>query len=129
MNPLDAKDQEILNNRIEAREQISGPRIGDYVRFPSGELERFSHDWRDSLQTSPPYSGEVYLLASGNGSFSGGLNPSIPVESLTLTEEFLPGKFWFFHHNTPGAGRGVYFSIPCRVYSTTTIYNGFLGKS
>jgi hypothetical protein len=121
---FDTRDQDILDNIMIAREKITRPRIGDYVRFLNGKIERFSHDWDDSLQTSP--CGSFFLYSGGNASFSGGLNPAIPVESLTLTEEIKDGEHWFFHHNSAGAGRGVYFKIPCRVYSTTAEYPGFL---
>jgi 3'-phosphoadenosine 5'-phosphosulfate sulfotransferase (PAPS reductase)/FAD synthetase len=113
---------------VVAREQIARPRIGDYVRFQTGELERFSHDWDEGLQTSPVWAGSHYLCSHGNASFSGGLNPSIRIESLTLTEESASGDFWFFHHNMAGAGRGIRFSIPCRVYVTTSEYQGFLTR-
>lgn len=125
---LDATDQALLGKLIVAREQIERPRIGDYVRFPTGEVERFSHDWNEGLQTSPVWAGSYYMCSHGNASFSGGLNPSIQVESLALTEESLSGDFWFFHHNEAGAGRGVSFSIPCRVYATTSEYSGFLTR-
>lgn len=127
MNTLDRRDQEILAECMKAREAIAGPRMGDYVLFPTGELERFSHNWGDELQTSP--SGSFFLHASGEGGFSGGLNPSTPANKLSLMiSKTLPGTFWFFHHGFAGAGRGVYFEIPCRVYTTTAEYGGFLGK-
>lgn len=124
---LDEIDQEILAKRVACREQINAPRIGDFVLFPTGELERFSHNWGDALQTSP--SGSFYLQGDGEGSLScGGLNPSTPRNELKLTNASLPGSFWFFHHNSAGAGRGVYFKILCRVYSTSAKYDGFLGQ-
>lgn len=125
-NGLDAIDQEIIRKCIIARDQIGEPRIGDYVRFPTGELERFSHDWGDGLQTSP--SGSFFMCNNGGASFSGGLNPCTPADKLEQTDANLPGTFWIFHHNVAGAGRGVYFKIPCRVYLTTASYGGFLGK-
>jgi len=62
----------------------------------------------------------------GEASFSGILNPSISADSLSLTDEKEHGEFWFFHHGSAGAGRGVRFTVPCRVYETTAAYNGFL---
>ncbi len=120
---LDATDLAILAKRFDAREQIDGPRIGDYVRFPTGELERFSRDCGDGLQTSP--SGAFYLLSHGQGSLScGGLNGITPLAALELTRTTLPGPFWFFHHGSAGPGRGVSFKIPCRVYSTRANHGG-----
>lgn len=126
MYQFDDIDEQIKLARIAARDRIERPRIGDYVRFPTGQLERLSHDWGDEFQTSP--SGSIYLHEKGLGSFSGGLNPSTPLDKMKLTNKHLPGNFWFFHHDCAGAGRGVYFHIPCRVYFTTADYTGFLGK-
>jgi hypothetical protein len=125
-NGLDAIDQEIIRKLIIARDQNGEPRIGDYVRFSTGELERFSHDWGDGLQTSA--GGSFFLCNNGGASFSGGLNPCTSADKLEQTDAELPGSFWIFHHNVAGAGRGVHFKIPCRVYLTTASYEGFLGK-
>jgi hypothetical protein len=121
---LDERDQKILDKIMVLRNNIQRPRIGDFLRFQTGELERLSHDWGDGFQTSP--GGSFFLSACGNGSFSGGLNPITPLGRIELTSETLPGRFWFFHHGFPGAGRGVDFFIPCRVYRTTATYEGFL---
>lgn len=125
-NHLDETDNAILAEKIVARENIAGPRVGDYVSFPTGELERISHDWGEALQTSP--GGSFFLYRNGQGSFSGGLNPATPLDKLELTHVQLPGSFWFFHHDRAGAGRGVHFEIPCRVYRTSAAYEGFLGR-
>lgn len=122
---LDEIDKAILQDRITARARINGPAVGDYILFPTGELERFSHDWVDGLQTSP--GGSFYLFNTGSASFSGGLNPSTPRDAMQLTDTKLPGEFWFFHHDRAGAGRGVYFTIECRLFKTTANYDGFLG--
>lgn len=121
---FDDKDQEILDRRMQNRNAFSRPLVGDYVIFPTGEVERFAHDWDTALQTAPK--GSFFLCENGKASFSGGLNPTIPIESLTLTEEMKDGVFWFFHHNYAGAGRATYVTVPCRVYVTSAPYDGFL---
>lgn len=127
---LDAIDAQILAEAMANRGQIPAPRMGDFVRFSSGEIERFSHNWGgDAMQTSPKHCGSFYLYGSGGASFSGSLNPSTPIELLRLTDETMMGEFWFFHHGHACAHNGVYFSIPCRVYTTTAEYTGFIGKS
>ena len=126
-NDLDARDQEILAEIFNRRSAFTIPCIGDYVVFPTGQLERFSSDYSDRIQTSP--SGSFYLTSGGFGSLgSGALNPSIPRSTITPTDATLPGTFWFFHHGIGGAGRGVYFDIPCRVFKTSAKYEGFLSK-
>ncbi|MDD2742036.1 MAG: hypothetical protein PHV02_07175 [Rhodocyclaceae bacterium] len=123
---LDTKDQEIMVRRTADRNQIETPRKGDFVRFPTGEKERFSWLYADAVQTSP--GGSFFLHEGGGAEFSGSLHPSIPMDSLTLSKEKLDGTFWFFHHGEAGAGRGVYFDVPCRVYQTTAPYRGYLAK-
>lgn len=126
-NSLDAIDQSILAKAIESRDSLKESRIGDFVLFSDGQLERLSHDWGSDMQTSP--GGSFSLSANGHGSLScGGLHPAIPKSSLELTKASLPGGFWFFHHGIPGAGRGVGFDISCRVYKTNAPYKGYLGK-
>lgn len=125
---FDAKDDEIRAVRMAERDAIDRPRRGDYVRFPTGEVERFSNEFGTALQTSPIWAGSFHLHAGGVSSFSGSLNPPIPADSLTLTTERMDGKFWFFHHGETGAHRGVYFAMPCRVYETTAPYHGFVSR-
>lgn len=127
MNNLDPIDSKLLAARIAARNAIQKPLVGDYVYFKSGQLERFSHDWGDGLQTSP--GGSFYLFESGRASFSGGLNPATPLQELKVSSATLPGSFWIFHHGIAGAHRGVYFDIPCNVFLTTAEYTGFLGDT
>jgi len=124
---FDEKDDAIRAERLAEREKLGDrPNIGDYVLFPTGELERFSHDWGDGLQTAP--GGSFHLQRSGQAEFGGGLNPITPLDQLALTDKRLPGSYWFFHHGQIGAERAVYFTMPCRVFSTTAKYEGYLGK-
>lgn len=123
-NHLDSKDQDTLAKIVAVRGEIAGPRVGDFVLFDSGQLERISHDWGEDLQTSP--AGSIYLCPNGHGSFSGGMNPATPLVNMKVTTATLLGAFWFFHHGIAGGGRGVYFQVPCRVYQTTAPYEGFM---
>ena len=110
---LDELDQAILSKRLAQRETVVTPCVGDFVRF-SDRLERISHDWGDTVQTSE--GGSFYLGEGGHASFSGGLNPSVPKEQLRKTEEILSGRFWFFHRDFWMAHNGVDVTAPCRVY-------------
>ena len=124
---FDEKDKGLVTKIATQRDAIEGPRIGDFIRFPTGELERFSHDHGANLQTSPEWAGS-YCLHSPWASFSGSLNPGTPRDQLVLTDEIKEGRFWFFHHGEVGAHRGVDFNIPCRVFTTTAAYTGYITK-
>ncbi|MQA40631.1 hypothetical protein [Rugamonas aquatica] len=123
---FDEVDERLRLARMAARDLIETPLCGDYVLFPTGEMERLGRDWGGALQTTP--SGSFYLWKGGGADFSGGLNPPIARETLTRTVKTLAGRFWFFHHDWVGPGRSVHFRIPCRLYLTTAKYEGFLGK-
>ncbi len=127
MNNIDHIDQCYLDNAGHLRSQIHEPLMGDFVLFPTGEIERFSHDWGDGIQTSP--GGSFYLNANGRSYLSsGGLNPCIPTDSIEeIPGVSLQGRFWYFHHERAGAGRGVYVDCACRVFKTSSPYAGFLG--
>lgn len=123
---FDDEDAALLAERIEARDKLEGPRLGDFVRFAEGvevprlsrdddsRVGRFVHDWGDDIQWYRD--GSFYLCKGGGCSYSGTLNPAIPKSSLTLTDDKEYGSFWFFHHDMAGASRGVYVKAPCRVY-------------
>lgn len=111
---FDERDKVLLAGRIKSREKIKGVRLGDFVVFPDGHRERVSHHWGDAVQTSP--GGSFYLDRGGAVSFSGGLNPSIPLAKIQLTPEVAEGAFWFFHHDFWWADNGVDVVAPCRVF-------------
>ena len=120
METFDTLDAEILVKREKLFNELEGPRVGDFLSTPEGML-RFTHDWGDEIQTtvrpSHPCNGDAsFYLSEGYVSFSGSLNPSIKKNLLEDTGEKQDGSFWFFHHNFAGAGRGVHFRIPCRVF-------------
>lgn len=122
---LDDKDRAILANAIACREERRGPRMGDYVLFPTGEVERISHIFDNHVQTSP--SGSFAMCSEGFMEFSGGLNPGVSKASLTLVLADIPGLAWIFHHGVVGPHRRVDVQIPCRAFLTTEPYKGFLG--
>ncbi len=117
---FDSVDAEILAVREKSFNEMSGPRVGDFLRTPEGFL-RFTHDWGESIQTTVrpthPCNGDAsFYLSDGNVSFSGSLDSSIDKKLLKDTGEKQDGSFWFFHHNAFEAHNGVYFRIPCRVF-------------
>jgi hypothetical protein len=112
----DERDAEIATKLIAAFNANPRPRVGDFVRMGDGSLERISHDWRDSFQTTDGKFGASFYLSEGSASFSGGLKPSIPAQIFVDTGLKREGTFWFFHHGQAGAYRGVGVAFPCRVY-------------
>lgn len=125
MFEFDEKDEILMKKKFEQWEKISGARVGDFIRMKDGSLQRFTHDWGDGLQTTggdirdaPHYASYGSFYFGGTYvSYSGGLDPMIPnTEIEKIEDEKIEGWFWFFHHNFSGAGRGVNFKLPCRLF-------------
>ncbi len=117
MPDMDERDHQILAKRQALRNKKKNPRIGDYCLLLDGTLRRFTHNWGDSIQTTPEkQEGSFYLSDEGLADYSGGLDRSIPLSRFILTKETKKGNFWFFHHNEYKAHNGVYFELDCRVY-------------
>lgn len=58
-----------------------------------------------------------YYLGSGYVSYSGALDPSVPLAELELTDERRSGPVWFFHHDWWESGNGVQAEVMFRVYA------------
>jgi hypothetical protein len=104
---LDERDQAILAQRAAAllARGADEPQIGDYVTFADGITLRVSYVWPDGgIQTSQ---GGFFYLGDGYCSFSGGLFPALPQDTLTLTGTRRAGPCWFFHHDYATADNGV----------------------
>ncbi len=114
---FDARDAELLAQRVAKRSKISGPRVGDFLKSQDGDLMRFTHDWGDDIQTAPSGSGSYHLGTTGHADYSGGLDPAIPKDSFRLIPfEMRMGRFWFFHHNFATGHNGVDCKAPCRIF-------------
>jgi hypothetical protein len=115
---FDRRDAEILVDRLKAREQLTGPLVGDFVYLTAGDLRRFTHDWGDELQTTiaDNIDTSFYLGADGHMSFSGSLDPSIPKARLRKRSEVREASCWFFHHGSAGAYRGVTVHVAVSVW-------------
>jgi hypothetical protein len=121
---FDERDAEIATERLAIWNKRQGPRVGDFVHMLDGTLRRFAHDWGEDIQTTckrqtlgakDDACGSFYFFGESM-SMSGGLDRAIPKSGLVDTGEFQNGSTWFFHHNQSGASRGVYFTVPCRVF-------------
>ena len=118
MHPeFDARDQQLLTDRIANRLSLPGPLVGDFVIMQDGKTRRFTHDWGDTIQTSIfENGGSFYLEKSGYGNYSGGLEPGVAKKDLQNTGDSRMGDFWFFHHGYSAAANGVNVKVPCKVY-------------
>lgn len=121
---LDERDQAILAEREALLNKIKGPREGDWVRFSDGVMHQISHvhnsrskKLKKGVQTTK--GGSFHLGRTGHVEYSGGLDPLMDMETLTLTEETRDTTVWIFHHGVPQGGGGVHADIPFRVYETT----------
>jgi hypothetical protein len=111
------KDAETFAKRLATLDAEPGMRCGDFLKLKDGTLRRIAYHWGNGVQPSSGTgdNGSFYL---GNGycSYSGGLDPSIPVEKFKVTSEVILGRVWIFHEDSAGAGRGIYARLPFRVY-------------
>jgi len=112
------KNQKILKERMKALNKIKGPRVGDFCIHPDGRLDRITHDWGDSLQVGGHGCGSYYL-GMGYLSYSGSLDPAIPINRFVDTGETREGEIWFFNDGYVTAHNGVYYSAPFRVFKIT----------
>lgn len=108
----DAKDQQILSERLEAYNAKKYPKVGEFLKYKDTFL-RFSHDWGESIQTSQSGS---YYLGDGYISMSGALNSGVDKSALELTSDRKSGSIWFFHHDYWTAGGSVNFQVDFRVW-------------
>lgn len=115
MPEFDDKDRALLEKLKAAYFAREGaPQIGDWLQFPDGEYRRIAHVWTDGVQPTVSEHDRGFFLAKSGVSYSGGLDPLIPLERLSLDHGRLYADFWFFHHDTWEAANGVWcgFYVP-----------------
>lgn len=114
---IDARNQTILAERIAAFDAIQGPRCGDWLQFPDGRMSRIAHHWGDGVQPSCG-NGDTgsFYFGKGYASYSGSLDPSIPIERLTPTGKYKSGRVWFFSQDMHMAHNGAEFRVQFRVF-------------
>ena len=118
MNEINEKTQKMIEEIEKRRNNLAGPLVGDYVKYPDGTYKRFSHAWDDGIQVTCYYGngGSFFLCSNGKASYSGGLDPSIPYPKLKITEEIKEGLFWVFKDDVHMAFNGVHFNMDCKVW-------------
>lgn len=108
-------NKQILKRREALFNERSGPRVGDYLIRLDGSVSRFTHNWDEAgLQDGGGQTS--FYLGEGYCSYSGGLNPTVPLERIEATEERRLGRVWFFNRDHRAAGNGVDFEIEFRVF-------------
>lgn len=105
------RDAGLFLEFVDAYASLEGIRMGDFVQWVDGTYSRVSHHWGDSVQTTRANQGSFYVSRHGSVSFSGSLDPSIPLEHLEPTGEMMAGNCWTFSGDFPGASRGVWASV------------------
>jgi hypothetical protein len=114
---FDERDAQLARDRLAEWDAIDGARVGDWIAMRDGTMRRFTHHWGDGLQTTVTHHVDASFYFSGDCmSFSGSLDPTIPLADILPTSETKNGSAWFFHHGQVGAHRGVHFAVPCRVF-------------
>jgi len=120
-------NEEILHTRMEVLNKIKTPRVGDYL-IDGKKVSRITHIWEDEngeifqLQDGGGEHGQFYLdhgFVSYSGSLDSGVN--LPEKKIIKLKEKKEGKVWFFSGDIWGAGRGVDFYVPFRVYKVADI--------
>lgn len=93
------------------------PREGDWVRHPCGRMSRITADWESHVQVGGTGCGRYHLNKYGV-SYSGACDPGVLVAGLRKMEEVKDGSVWIWNRGYVGAGEGVDFVVPFRVYET-----------
>jgi hypothetical protein len=112
----DATNAELLAKRQSALDARTTIAVGDFVRDGENWL-RVAHHWGDSLQlTDGRFGASFHIGKDGYCSFSGGLNPGIPIGRFKPTGERRAGSCWFFSEENVMAHNGFYTSANFRVW-------------
>jgi hypothetical protein len=105
----------ILAERVALLNERNEPRVGDFLKLPHGDYQRFTQEWEDRLQTGST-SASYHIGKRGEISYSGGLDWGVLKRDIKLTEEVKDGSVWFFSEGLAGIGRGVTFYTQFKVY-------------
>ena len=99
----------------------TGPRVGDFVELPTGELRRFCYDLGDEIQITPHEHCGSFNIDGGNCDYSGSLEPPIKKAGLRFSHSYKLGRVWFFKDGFAAAHAGIDAEIPCKVFKYDTV--------
>ena len=110
------KDAQIFADRVAQYNLQTGPRVGDFIKFPDGKYQRFTYKWHDQLQAGASAKSGSFYLGEGYIEYSGGLNSGAKRDDFILTDETKYGDIWFFHNNHIKAHNSVHYQMAFRVF-------------
>lgn len=96
--------------------RMSRPRPGDLVEWPDGELGRIDSDTSYGHFSVCSDLGSCFLRPDGTTSISGGPFFAVNPNRLEPTWRTAPARFWNWGDNSPGAGKGVDFTLERPVF-------------
>lgn len=98
------------------------PQESEWVKIGE-EFQRIGYVWSqegDVTEFQPCKNGSHYLC-NGHGSFSGSFEDVVKMKLVHVGWKL--AHFWKFYGGSSGAHRGVYFSIPTRVFAEVEVTN------
>ena len=126
-------NDDIFKNLEDQYNKINGLRVGDWVRFPNGIMNRVTYIWdvepERIIQTGGSDGNHGYFLGKGWISYSGGLDVGVDESKFTPTKETKKGWIWFFNNNYVTAHNGVYYEMNFRIFECSEIPAGQKGPS
>jgi hypothetical protein len=121
----------VTNDEIQAQiraawEARKGLRVGDVIEMLDGTVRRFTYDWGTQIQTTMPRTADLgperyYIGKTASADYSGALDYAIPYRCIVPTARTVEARFWHWKEGISGAGRGVDFTLPCRVYAQVAV--------
>lgn len=125
---LDDRDRQLAGLRLAALACQPAPQVGEIVAGAGeeGDRRRIAYVWEAEQAPSGAWlalvqfaDGGSFYLGDGYCSFSGALDSSESF-ALQVAPETVLASAWIFHHDHPGAGRGVDFLGIFRVWQVAT---------
>lgn len=114
--PLDDVDAALATARMAEFDSVTGPRLGDIVRFDDGRERRLAvMTQRGGFQTCGMRACSFFLYGT-TASPSGSMDIPTLTGRLEDTGETAFAEFWIFHHGDVGPGRRRNFLGRVRVF-------------
>lgn len=122
-NNLDLNESQILRQwnvlckHVAMFNTLDGPRVGDYVELPNGDLRRIcvTHFDGDAQMTPSETSGS-FNIDGGACDYSGTCGDVFKLIELRFLHRYKLGSVWFFKDGMPTAHSGIDAEVPMRIY-------------